>query len=92
MELHPRKANNCFIKVYEFIEDGKRLKLLHKTVVEDLVLGIDESEGRLFIGVGPVLRVYEIGKKTLLKKNENRNFRSMITKVHCEDSRIFVTD
>jgi splicing factor 3B subunit 3 len=92
MELYPRKVQNCFIKIYQFIEDGKRLKLILKSPVEDLALGIDEFDGRMFIGVGNVLRVYELGKKHLLKKLENRNFRSLITKVRCEEGRIFVTD
>jgi splicing factor 3B subunit 3 len=40
------------------------------------------STGRLLAGVGRSLRLYDIGKKKLLKKADNRSFPNTIVKIH----------
>eukprot|EP00960_Hanusia_phi_P028625 747525-Hanusia_phi.AAC.1 len=50
------------------------------------------SKGRILIGVGPALRMYEIGKKKLLRKCESRKFPNLICSIHTEGERIFVGD
>lgn len=37
--------------------------------------------GRLLVGLGPVLRLYDLGKKKLLRKSENRSFPFRILSV-----------
>lgn len=44
------------------------------------------------VGVGNVLRMYELGKKKLLRKCENKNFPNMITSIRTQGDRIYVTD
>ena len=40
--------------------------------MEDVPLAFGEFQGRLLVGVGNLLRIYELGKKRLLKKCENK--------------------
>jgi splicing factor 3B subunit 3 len=66
--------------------------LIHKTPVEDITLSFAEYQGKLFAGIGKTLRVYELGKKKLLRKCENRNFNSAINGIRIDEGRIFVSD
>ena len=49
-------------------------------------------QGRLLAGVGNVLRIYDMGKKKLLRKCENRDFPHLIKTLHTQGSRIVVGD
>jgi splicing factor 3B subunit 3 len=88
--LHPRRAKQCYIHVYRLIEN--RLQLLHKTEVEDVPLAIIEFQGKLLVGVGKTLRLYELVKKKLLRKCENKLFPSSIVKITALGDRIYVGD
>jgi len=90
LRLHPRRHGGCFIHVYRLFED--RLVLLHKTEVDEVPLAMVEFQGRLMVGVGRCLRVYDLGKKKLLRKCENKNFPTLITNIQVQGDRIFVTD
>ncbi|KAL4243931.1 hypothetical protein ABKN59_010608 [Abortiporus biennis] len=75
-----------------FIEDGRDLELLHKTETDDIPLAVMAFQGRLAVGVGKALRLYDIGKKKLLKKVENKSFTSAIVTLNTQGSRIIVGD
>ena len=45
---------------------------LKKTEVDDVPLALLAFQGRLVAGVGKALRIYDIGKKKLLRKVENK--------------------
>ena len=49
-------------------------------------------KGRLLVGVGNTLRLYDFGKKKLLRKVENRNFPNFIKTIHAQGERIYVGD
>lgn len=49
-------------------------------------------QGRLVAGVGKALRIYDIGKKKLLRKVENKTFASAIVTLATQGSRILVGD
>lgn len=60
-----------FLRVYRILDGGKRLELLHKTPVDGGVPGaLCGFKGRLLAGLGPTLRIYELGRKKLLRKCE----------------------
>lgn len=94
MSLHPRKVGEGFIRVYRFVETDSTvdLVLLHKTAVEDVPYAMCEFNGRVLIGVGSVLRIYDMGKKKLLKKCENRTLPTFISGIKTMGDRIFVSD
>jgi len=71
LTLNPRTISNGFLYTYKLI-DGERLEFLHKTVVEEMPGAIVPFQGRALIGVGKFLRVYDLGKKKLLRKCENK--------------------
>lgn len=70
--LAPRSCTSGFLRTYKFVEDGAGLELLHKTETDDVPLAVMGFQGRLVAGVGKALRIYEIGKKKLLRKAENK--------------------
>lgn len=46
--------------------------LFWQTPVEDVPLAIAPFQGRVLVGVGKLLRIYDLGKKKLLRKCENK--------------------
>ena len=73
-----RKCSMAYINTYRFSQDGTRIQLQHKTSCELIPSAFNEMKGRLISGVGNILRVYEMGQKKLLRKFDNRNFKSNI--------------
>lgn len=76
LSLHPLKHKESHIALYRILND--RLQLLHKTLVEDPVLAVAHFQGKLLCGVGKILRLYEMGKKQLLRKTELRGIPKLI--------------
>lgn len=48
------------------------LPVFPQTPVEEVPAAIAPFQGRVLIGVGKLLRVYDLGKKKLLRKCENK--------------------
>ena len=90
--LNPRSCSSGAIHTYQVVNNGERLELLHKTPVEDVPGAICAFQGRVLIGVGNFLRIYDIGKKKLLRKCENKQIPNFITQIHTMGPRIFVCD
>ena len=61
-----------FVRLYRLIDSGKRLELVHKTAVGGIPGALAAFKGRLLAGVGPIVRLYDLGKKKLLRKSEYR--------------------
>eukprot|EP00298_Acanthocystis_sp_HF-20_P013907 c20557_g1_i1.p1 GENE.c20557_g1_i1~~c20557_g1_i1.p1 ORF type:complete len:617 (-),score=219.58 c20557_g1_i1:108-1958(-) len=80
------------IKVYKFEQGGKKLVLEHSTLTDDSPTALAQFQGRLLVGVGKSLRIYDIGKQKLLKQCENKNFKTKIISIHVEKDRIIVGD
>ncbi len=47
---------------------------MHKTAVGGIPGALAAFKGRLLVGVGPILRLYDMGKKKLLRKSEYRRY------------------
>ncbi|KAF5346737.1 hypothetical protein D9756_010409 [Leucocoprinus leucothites] len=91
--LAPRTCTSGYLRVYRFTgEDGKGLELMHKTEIDDVPLALIAFQGRLVAGVGKALRIYDIGKKKMLRKVENKQFASAIVTLTTQGSRILVGD
>ncbi|KAG4908664.1 hypothetical protein AAZX31_20G225900 [Glycine max] len=90
--LPKRTITAGFIHIYRFVEDGRSLELLHKTQVEGVPLALCQFQGRLLAGIGPVLRLYDLGKRRLLRKCENKLFPNTIVSIHAYRDRIYVGD
>ena len=92
LQLNPRACNGGTVHTYRLLDEGRRLELMHITPVEDVPLAICSFQGRAVIGVGKLLRIYDLGKKKLLKKCENKNISNSIVTIHSLGSRIYVGD
>jgi splicing factor 3B subunit 3 len=90
LTLHPRKFTSCSLNVYRLING--QLTLIHETPVDDVPMCMIEFNGKLLVGVGKVLRLYDLGKVKLLRKCENKSFPSAIVRLQTFGDRIFVGD
>ncbi|TNN71119.1 Splicing factor 3B subunit 3 [Liparis tanakae] len=92
MVLNPRSVSGGFIYTYRLISGGEKLEFVHKTPVEDVPLAIAPFQGRVLVGVGKLLRIYDLGKKKLLRKCENKHVPNLVTSIHTIGQRVIVTD
>eukprot|EP00593_Proboscia_inermis_P010190 CAMPEP_0171301866 /NCGR_PEP_ID=MMETSP0816-20121228/11112_1 /TAXON_ID=420281 /ORGANISM="Proboscia inermis, Strain CCAP1064/1" /LENGTH=645 /DNA_ID=CAMNT_0011779793 /DNA_START=179 /DNA_END=2116 /DNA_ORIENTATION=+ len=94
--LIPRGAKKsqpvAHIILYRVILNGDRLQMLHRTKVEAPVLALAHFQGRLLAGVGGTLRLYEMGKKQLLRKCEYRSLPSVIKTLQTAGDRAYIGD
>ncbi|KIY53064.1 hypothetical protein FISHEDRAFT_63486 [Fistulina hepatica ATCC 64428] len=90
--VSPRSCSSGYLRTYKFTEDGASVELLHKTEIDDVPLALLPFQGRLVAGVGKALRIYDIGKKKLLRKAENKTFSTAIVTLSTQGSRIIVGD
>jgi splicing factor 3B subunit 3 len=86
-----RAFTSASIHVYRLLPDSS-LQLLHKTEVEEIPHAMIEFQGKLLVGIGRCLRLYDMGKKKLLKKTENKSFPSFIVKLQAMGDRVYVGD
>ncbi len=93
MTLHPRQLTAAFIHCYQFTAGNTALELVHKTQVEDVPKALTGFGGRLLAGVGNRLRLYDMGKKKLLRKCELKGLPTMVQSIHViSQSRLVVGD
>jgi splicing factor 3B subunit 3 len=93
MTLHPRQLSAAFIHCYRFTEGNSTLELVHKTQVEDVPKALVAFSGRLLAGVGNRVRLYDMGKKKLLRKCELKGLPTLVQTIHViSPSRIVVGD
>jgi hypothetical protein len=52
--------------------DCTHLDLVHKTSVDEVPTAIASFQGRILVGIGRMLRLYDMGRKKLLRKCENK--------------------
>lgn len=62
------------MRLYRLVDNGRKLELVHKTAVGGIPGALAAFKGRLLAGVGPIVRLYDLGKKKLLRKSEYRRY------------------
>ena len=92
LRLLDRQHSGCEIHTYKFETDLEHLTLVHKTPVEDVPRAMAQFQGKVVIGVGKLLRIYDLGKKKLLKKCENKTIQNFIVTINTMGNRIYVSD
>jgi splicing factor 3B subunit 3 len=88
----PTSQQAAFIHIYQFVREGAALQLVHKTQVSKPPLALHAFQGKLLAGVGNALRLYELGRRKLLRKSENRSFPTQIQTIHISHDRIYLGD
>lgn len=71
-QLNPRQCTSGFLDTYKVDVMGKEIELIHRTPVDEVPMALCSYNGRLLAGVGKMLRLYDMGKKKLLRKCENK--------------------
>lgn len=94
LRLAPRSHNGGYIRVYKCVPSRKgiTLQFVHKTAVNDVPLAMTELDSKLLCGVGRCLRLYDLGRKKLLRKCENKTFPTSICSLTVRGRRVFVGD
>ena len=90
--LNPPSITVGYVYTYRVPDSGDSFEFIHRTEMEDVALAVSEFKGRVLIGVGKWLRLYDMGRKKLLKKCENKHLTNKIMTIHSNGYRIFVTD
>uniref|UniRef100_A0A1B6GN54 Uncharacterized protein n=3 Tax=Cuerna arida TaxID=1464854 RepID=A0A1B6GN54_9HEMI len=92
LQLNPRQVGCGYIYTYKVDTSCTSLELVHKTQVDEVPTAICGFQGRLLVGVGRMLRLYDMGKKKLLRKCENKHIPNLIVDIRAMGHRIFVSD
>merc|ERR1719181_157549 len=87
-----KKVDLCFIRVYRFSSNFCELILLHKTAVEYLPTAFAPFNSGFLAGIGPILRLYDIGRKRVLRRAEFKQIPNIIVQIHHLGKRIYVAD
>ncbi|KZV82735.1 hypothetical protein EXIGLDRAFT_742284 [Exidia glandulosa HHB12029] len=90
--LAPRSCTSGYLRTYRLLDNGRNLELLHKTETEDVPQCLMAFQGKLVAGIGNALRIYDMGKKKLLRKAENKLFTTAVTSLSTQGSRIIAGD
>ena len=90
--LTPRQWRAAYLTTYRLAERGRRLELVHRTEVDAIPLALRAFQGRLLAGVGPYVRIYELGIKKLLRKCQSAPFPSTIIALDVQGLRVYVGD
>lgn len=77
--LSPRSCKAGYLRTYSLTDEGRNLELLHVTEIDDIPTALIAFHGKLVAGVGKALRIYDMGKKKLLRKAENN-----VRRLRCE--------
>eukprot|EP01125_Pyxidicula_operculata_P009280 TRINITY_DN305_c3_g1_i1.p1 TRINITY_DN305_c3_g1~~TRINITY_DN305_c3_g1_i1.p1 ORF type:complete len:1202 (+),score=317.43 TRINITY_DN305_c3_g1_i1:1768-5373(+) len=86
-----RTCSEGYIHVYR-LEQGTKFQLLHKTPVNDIPGALCGYYGRLLAGVGPTLRIYDLGKRKLLRKSETKKLPNHLISIWLSEDKIIVGD
>lgn len=92
LKFHPRQDQGGFVRVYRLNPTGTALELLHVTPVGGVPRAMAAYKDRLLVGAGSTLKLYELGKKRLLRKCEYRGLPCEIATLHTQGPRIYVGD
>lgn len=90
--IEDNSFTGTFIEIYSLETDPKKIKKVHTTQMDYPAYSLCSFKERLIAGCGPYLRLYELGKKQLLKKNEYKQKFTLIAFLRSANARIFVGD
>ncbi|ORY86166.1 CPSF A subunit region-domain-containing protein [Protomyces lactucae-debilis] len=91
-ELMPKSCKQAYLLIYRIVDDGRALELVHKTETSDIPLALCAFQGKLLVGLGGVLRLYDIGLKRCLRKSETEVTSNSIIGLETQGDRIVISD
>lgn len=90
LKTNSSKKNEIY--TYSISNTGLELQFLHKTECEAIPRVMRQFQDRLVVGIGRILRIYDLGKKKLLRKCESKQVPHMISTITVHSNRLFVGD
>lgn len=90
--LNPRQNGGGAIDVYRVDATCSSLEFIHRTEMDEVPGALNGFQGRLIAGIGRILRIYDLGKKKLLRKCENKHIPNQIVNIQTMGQRIYVSD
>ena len=94
-KLNPRSVGGGFIYAYRMVPTPMghhNLELVHKTSLEEIPYAMCAYQGKVLIGVGKLLRLYDLGRKKMLRKCENKHIPHIVVGIQSIGDRIIVSD
>ena len=88
----PKSYSECYVRTFIFDKEGKSMDFLYNTTMDGMPLSIHPHKGMILAGIGSKLRLYDVGKKQLLKKCEYKHSYTGINNICTMGERIFVSD
>lgn len=80
------------VRTYRILENGKQLKLLHKTDFEEPIYAMIPFKGKMAMGVGNMINVYDLGRQHVLRKAIGYSVPNVIVSLDTMGSRIVCGD
>ncbi|KAI0977856.1 hypothetical protein GJ496_000285 [Pomphorhynchus laevis] len=90
--LNPRTHLGGYLYCFKIKSHGSTVELEHKTQIDEVPGAIASFHGKLLVGVGNVVRLYDIGKKKLLRKCETRGIPTQVSNIYSLGGRVIVSD
>lgn len=91
-KLRSQSSSLNEIYTYSLTNRGDTLEFMHKTSCEWIPRAMCAFQERLVVGIGRILRIYDLGKKKLLRKCESKQVPNIVFSITCESNRLFVGD
>ncbi|KAI8074923.1 CPSF A subunit region-domain-containing protein [Gongronella butleri] len=95
VQLQPRSCKAGFLRLYRPVlteQQQLQLELVHKTAIDDVPLALTSFQGRLLAGVGSHVRIYDVGRKKMLRKCESKPLPTVVKSLHTMGDRIVIGD
>lgn len=92
MTTLPRSFQCGYIHIYKIDDSGKKLRFIHKTKTPEPPLAISAFQGRVLVGIGKTLTMYDLGMKQCLRKAAAAVVPNLIVGIEAYASRIAVSD
>lgn len=93
LAFRPRRATEGYVRLYRFLDGGRGgLALVHKTALGGIPGALVPFQGRLLAGVGPSLRLLDLGRKKLLRKCEYRSLPTYCVHLSTTGDRVYACD
>ncbi|KAF4121226.1 splicing factor 3B subunit 3 [Geosmithia morbida] len=92
MVVNPRSFSEGYLYVYRFQEDGRELEFIHKTKIEEPPHALLAFQGKLLVGIGKTLRLYDLGLRQMLRKAQAEVAPQQIMTLNTQGNRIVVGD
>lgn len=91
-KLRTQVSKSNEIYTYSLSNRGDDLELMHVTECEEIPRAMCEFQDRLAVGLGRIVRIFDLGKKKLLKKCQNKQLQNSVATISCSGNRLFVGD